>query len=79
MRSFSKNCYEYTLVYTETMVFQDRILQRVAGGGWPVTGDLHINILTRTIFPKKKLRIVPHAIQEQGKWQVSGNLIHNSK
>ena len=56
MRSFSKNCYEYTLVYTETMVFQDRILQRVAGGGWPVTGDLHINILTRTIFPKKKLR-----------------------
>ena len=38
------------------MVFQDRILQRVTGGGWPVTGDLHINILTRTIFPTKKLR-----------------------
>ena len=38
------------------MVFQDRILLRVEGGGWPVTGDLHINILTRTIFPKKNLR-----------------------
>ena len=45
------------------MVFLDRILSRVAGGGWPVTGDLHINILTRTIFPKKKLRnrASPHA------------------